>query len=84
MSSICEGAGYDEVYPSGRKPEEDLTWSPKGNRLLILPPMGKSMKRMRKEEVMRERKERMKKEKMKRNKERVMWGNQEEGDRLVD
>ena len=28
MSSICEGAGYDEVYPSGRKLEEDLTWSP--------------------------------------------------------
>ena len=32
----------------------------------------------------KERKERMKKEKMKRNKERVMWGSQEEGDRLVD
>ena len=27
-SSICEGVGYDEVYPSGRGPDEGLTWSP--------------------------------------------------------
>jgi len=26
-SSIREGVGYDEVYPSGRELEEDLTWS---------------------------------------------------------
>ena len=28
-SSICKSAGCDEVYPSGREPMEDLTWSPK-------------------------------------------------------
>ena len=28
-SSIREGAGYDEIYPSGRKPEEDFPWSAK-------------------------------------------------------
>ena len=27
QSSVREGAGYDEVYPSGHEPEEDLTWS---------------------------------------------------------
>ena len=27
-SLICEGAGYDQVYPSGCELEEDLTWSP--------------------------------------------------------
>ena len=27
MLSVCEGAGYDQVYPLGREPEEDLTWS---------------------------------------------------------
>ena len=27
-SLVCESASYDEVYPSGREPEEDLTWSP--------------------------------------------------------
>ena len=26
-SSVREGAGYDEVYPLGRGPEEGLTWS---------------------------------------------------------
>nr|POE82626.1 hypothetical protein CFP56_60387 [Quercus suber] len=26
-SSVREGAGYDEAYPSGREPEEDLSWS---------------------------------------------------------
>lgn len=26
-SSICEGASYDEVYPSGHGPEEGLSWS---------------------------------------------------------
>ena len=25
--SVCEGAGYDEVYPSGHVPVKDLTWS---------------------------------------------------------
>ena len=28
LSSVCEGVGYDEVYPSGRGPNEGLTWSP--------------------------------------------------------
>ena len=28
-SPVCEGAGYDEVYPSGRELEEDVPWSPK-------------------------------------------------------
>ena len=27
-SSIREGANYDKVYPSGREPEENLSWSP--------------------------------------------------------
>lgn len=27
-SSIREGGGYDNVYPSGCELEEDLTWSP--------------------------------------------------------
>ena len=27
-SSVREGAGYDEVYPSGHEPKEDLSWSP--------------------------------------------------------
>ena len=27
ITSVREGAGYDEVYPSGHEPEEDLTWS---------------------------------------------------------
>ena len=27
QSSVREGAGYDEVYPLGHEPEEDLTWS---------------------------------------------------------
>ena len=27
-SSIREGADYDEVYSSGREPDEDLSWSP--------------------------------------------------------
>ena len=27
-SSVREGAGYDEVYPLGHEPEEDVTWSP--------------------------------------------------------
>ena len=26
--SVREGAGYDEIYPSGRGPEEGLIWSP--------------------------------------------------------
>ena len=26
-SSVYEGVGYDEVYPSGHELEEDLTWS---------------------------------------------------------
>ena len=25
--SIREDAGYDEIYQSGHKPEEDVTWS---------------------------------------------------------
>lgn len=29
LSSVCEGASYNEVYPSGHELEEDLTWSPK-------------------------------------------------------
>ena len=28
-SLVCEGVGYDEVYPLGRGLEEGLTWSPK-------------------------------------------------------
>ena len=28
LSSVYEGVGYDEVYPSGRGPNEGLTWSP--------------------------------------------------------
>ena len=28
LSSVCEGVGYDEVYPSGHGPNEGLTWSP--------------------------------------------------------
>ena len=27
LSSIRESAGYNEVYPSGREPNEDLSWS---------------------------------------------------------
>ena len=27
-SSVREGAGYDEVYPSGHESKEDLSWSP--------------------------------------------------------
>jgi len=26
-SSICQSAGYDEVYPSGHEPDKDLSWS---------------------------------------------------------
>ena len=26
-SSVREGAGYDEVFPSSQKPEEGLSWS---------------------------------------------------------
>ena len=26
-SSIREDVGYDEIYQSGREPEEDVTWS---------------------------------------------------------
>ena len=25
--SVCEGAGYDEVFPSGYGPKECLSWS---------------------------------------------------------
>ena len=28
LLSAHEGVGYDEVYPSRRDPNEDLTWSP--------------------------------------------------------
>ena len=27
QSSIREGAGYDEVFPSGHEPEEGFSWS---------------------------------------------------------
>ena len=27
LLSVRRGAGYDEVYPSGHEPMEDLTWS---------------------------------------------------------
>lgn len=27
LSLVCEGVGYDEVYPSGHGPEEGLSWS---------------------------------------------------------
>ena len=29
-SSVYEGAGYDEVYPSSHRPKEGLSWSSKG------------------------------------------------------
>ena len=28
LLSVREGAGYDKVYPFGRKPEKDVSWSP--------------------------------------------------------
>ena len=83
MSPICEGAGYDEVYSSGRKLEEDITWSPERESSAHSPADGEEYEED-EERGGDEGKERMKKEKMKRNKERVMWGSQEEGDRLVD
>ena len=73
-SSVREGAGYDEVYPSRHEPKEDLSWSPAREPSTHSLAKGKRAAMRRRKEISKGRKEIRRREDIMKKEMRVTGG----------